>query len=77
MDGTQQTHEEGIMLLTLCLSSVQAEDERWGKNFKGGAPRNRIMQDRQSVRAGIRMRGGKEKRVGEGKRQVSHETWLD
>lgn len=30
MDGTQQAHE-GIMLLSLCLSSVQAEDERWGK----------------------------------------------
>jgi len=50
---------------------------RDGVNFKGGAPRNRIKQDRPSVKAGICMREGKEKRVGDGKRQVSHETWLD
>lgn len=65
--------KKSLMLLSLCLSSVQAKDERWGKNFKGGAPRNRIMQDRQSVKAGICMRGGKEKESGWGKK--TSESW--
>jgi len=40
-------------------------------NFKGGARSNRIKQDRPSVKAGICMRGGKEKRGGDGKKKAS------
>lgn len=44
---------------------------RDGVNFKGGALSNGIKQDRPSVKAGICMRGGKEKRVGDGKKKAS------
>lgn len=41
---------------------------RDGVNFKGRTQSNRIKQDRPSVKAGIYMRRGKEKRVGDGKK---------
>lgn len=47
---------------------------RDGVNFKGGARSNKIKQDRPSVKTGICMRWGKEKRVGDGKKKAS-ESW--